>query len=149
MRGKKKYIMSQSELASLQSDSNEVKGTLRAIKSGDYGAGRTNERVDRVALERQAKKFDRMIADNSPGRVTKTTKDRLHKRQLELEKSIREGMPSYDEMWDIKRNPGVPRKSLKWEARNSGNIEEYKQIMRQLEPDDPTASSVERLRRRK
>lgn len=92
------------------------------------------------------RKHDKMIEAQSPEPLTGAEKDLLTRRKTELEASIREGMPTREEMW---RAPmGAPYAHLKWEKAKKRDILEWKNVNIQLEPDsdDPNLSNVERLR---
>jgi len=144
----KKQILSPSEIQALRSEKNDQERMLKELDSENWGAGtNASQRVDKDALRRQVRQLDKAITDGTPRQIRGATKDKMSKRVKELEGNIVQGMPSHNEMWNLKRNPGAPTKNLNWQKRNAKNIQEYKQIMRQLEPGDPTASNIERLRR--
>ena len=144
---KKYYIMSPSELMSLRQEMKDTEGVLKQAES--YGQGtRASEMLDKNELKRSVNRYDSLIKKHSPKEIKGASKDKMVKRAKELGEFIQEGMPSYDEMMDIGRNPGTPWKNLKWEKEKASAINEWKQCQRRLEPGDPTASVVERLRSR-
>jgi len=143
---KQKQILSPGELTSLKEEKQELESTLRAVDDG-VGAGTIGAQIDKSALKRQVSHLDRTIKDGSPVSVKPIIKDRLAARADELREQIMVGMPNSDEMRRPARHPGVVRRNFEWNRRNSKAIAEYKQIMRQLEPGDPSASSIEKFRR--
>lgn len=146
VRGKKKHVLSPSEVASLKREQKDITSMLAEADRENWG---DKGRLDRDALTRQSRRLGQAIEDGKPKRLKGATKDKMAKRAKELEKSFTEGMPSYDEMWDLKHHPGAPQKNLNWQKRNARAIQEWKQIKRSLEPEDPTASSIETLREEK
>lgn len=147
MATKRKKILSAGEIAALKEEQQEIDSTLNAVEQQQYGAGARNA-VDRGALKRQRQQVDKMIHEGSAGRISGTTKDKLAARAKELEGKFTAGMPTRDEMWAKRgEHPGIVRKQRNWEVRNADPIREWKQIQRQLNPDDPTASNIERLRK--
>lgn len=147
VRGKgEKRVLSPGEVNSLKEDKSEIEATLRSLESGD-GAGTRGGQVDRVALQKQAEYLGRQIEQGAPGKLRGGDKDRLADRARELEAKIKEGMPSYDQMMKPSRHPGIILKNKAWHDRTKTAQMEWKNIQRQLEPGDPSASSIERLRR--
>ena len=143
---KEQYVMSPSELDNLRQEIQDNKNVLKTAE--DYGHGiRASEMLDKGAIKRSIKKYDAMIEKYSPHKMTGATKDKLAKRSKELAEFIKEGMPTREEMMDLKNNPGAPRKNLMWERQKAAAVHEWKQCQRRLEPGDPTSSSIERLRR--
>ncbi len=149
MRGKKKdkYVMSLSELKGLDAERREAQATLKALDQERYGDGSAGGSIDRDKIRKEVRKYDDIIANHTPRNMRGVTKDKLANRAKELRDKIKEGMPTSNEMNDMRRNPGAPLKNLEWEKRNSKNLNEYKQTMRMLEPRDPSAASIERFRR--
>jgi len=142
----RKEVLSPSELRSLKDELREMDTLDRTLSEG-VGRGTPGEGIDRGILQQQRNRYSRIIQDHSPKKIKTITKDKMAKRAHELEASIRSGMLTYDEMNDLNKNPGAPFKNLQWEKRNATAIKEWKQLQRNLEPGDPTASSVERLRK--
>ena len=146
---KKKHILSAGEIAALQEEKNEIDSTLNAVDKEQYGSGtHVRSSVDRGALKRQRDAVDRVIHEGSAGKISAAQKDKVASRAKELESQFTQGMPTRDEMWAKRgEHPGIVRKQKNWEERNSQKIQEWKQLRRQLNPDDPTASNIERLRK--
>ena len=147
VRGKKKELLSPGELKDLQTERKEVQSHIRELEDGS-GAGTRAAAIDRANLAKAEQRLGKVIADHSPRDVRGGDKDRLAARANELREKISEGMPTYDQMWKTSKHPGIVRQNLEWSRRNTANVKEYKQVMRQLEPGDASASSVERFRRR-
>ena len=150
VRGKgmtKQQILSPGEIKDLKTERQEIQSNLREIDEGS-GAGTRAAAINRANLEKASQRLEKTIVDHSPRNIRGGDKDKLAAKAEELREKIKEGMPSYDQMWKPTKHPGIVRQNLDWQRRNAGNISEYKQVMRQLEPGDPSASSVEQFRRR-
>lgn len=110
-------------------------------------------------LRKEINTTKRNMEKHNPKEVDSKTKDMLWKRAKELERLIQDGMPTFDEMKGNRRiHPDTGKvfyetnsynvdKNIAWEHKNAGNVREWKQIMRTLEPDDPKIANVERLRK--
>ena len=144
---KPKYVMSHSELKTVREDAQMQRAMLKQMEQEGYGSGSRGSVLDKSAVEKQARHYEKLADSHTPEKLKSLDKDKLAKRASELEGKMREGMCSHDEMRNLKGNPGAPMKHLDWERRNGSNAYEYKQIMRRLEPNDPGASSIEKFRR--
>jgi len=149
MRGNKRddYVMSLSELKGLDAERKEAQATLKALEQDKYGDGTPGGTIDRDRIRKEVKRYDDIIGRHTPSNIRGVKKDKLAKRASELREQIKEGMPTRSEMNDLRRYPGAPIKNLEWEKRNAQRLQEYKQTMRRLEPNDPSSASVERFRR--
>lgn len=98
-----------------------------------------------MAKIRTKKKMGTVIIAPSPmvtGSNTKfETPQEIEKR---LTKELRRGMPTKSEMSTTP--PGTIHKHLDWENRNRDNIARWKDIRRELYPDDPNAANLENIR---
>jgi hypothetical protein len=146
-KGVAKQILSPGEIKDLQMERKEIETNMRELDEG-AGAGTRAAAINRANLQKAQQRLDKTIVDHSPKVIRGGDKDRLASKAQELREKISQGMPSYDQMWKPTAHPGIVRQNLDWQRRNAGNINEYKQVMRQLEPGDPSASSVERFRRK-
>ena len=111
-------------------------------------------------LRRQAAKLKKTIARRTPPQVDGKVKNELYARAKALEREITRDMPTRDEMMGKRRigSDGKPyvvpaeqaiQKQMAWQVKQAGNVREWKQIMRLLDPLDPGITNVERLRRAK
>lgn len=143
----KKQILSASEIQDLKQEKSEVESTLKALDGEGFGKGTPAEMIDKGRLRAEADRLGQAIVNGTPGRISGVAKDNLVKEMKGLEASISDGMPTRDEMRKPSDHPGIIRRNQEWEKRNRSNIERWKQGQRQLQPGDPTASNIERLRR--
>ncbi len=143
MRGQGKKILSISEREGLVDEKRELEGQLKQV---EYGRGTAAEQMDTAAIRGQVARLDKAIHDGSAPVVRGTGKDRLYARAKELKEQIMIGMPTRYEMDNPGKCAGAVGKHRKWEQRTHVAREEYRQIMRTLEPDDPTAVDVEQWR---
>lgn len=144
---KETKVLSASQRASLQDEKRELEATIREIEDGT-GAGTRGAQIDRKHIEASISHLQNQIDAGTPGKLSGVQKDKLAKRAEELKAEILVGMPNYDQMHKPGKYPGIVRKNVAWTRRTNRACEEYKQIMRKIEPDDPTASSIERFRPR-
>lgn len=144
MRGKK--ILSISEREGLAEEKKDLEAQL---KQAEYGKGTAAEQMDTGAIRKQVAHLDKAIHDGSAPSVRGANKDRLYARAKELEEVIKRGMPTQFEMDNPGKAVGAVGKHRAWEKMTHAAREEYRQIMRTLEPDDPTGVDVEKFRREK
>ena len=142
--GKKQYIMSPSELRTLREERQFTEKMLNDTESEQYGAGSRGSQLDKGALKRQANQFAKQEHMYAPKALRGANKDKVAKEAKALERQFMEGMPTREEM----TTSATAHKLLNWEKRNGSRVREWKQLQRRLEPGDPTASNVERLRRK-
>ena len=146
-RGKGKQILSQSELEGLKEEKRELEVALREAESGEYGQGtKAAGAVDTAAMKRQIAKLDKAIHDGQPPKVSAIDKDALIKEANEIRERLKIGLPTRFEMDHPAKAPGAVGKHLNWQARNAKDLKRYREIMQTVEPDDPTATDIEKLR---
>lgn len=146
MRGKGTKVMSVQEIANIQE---EKKDLQQALKEGEgYGAG-TGREVDTSVFKKQIDRFDKLLEEAKPGRLTGTQKDSLAREAKDLEEKFMEGLPTKYEMDHPAKCPGAVRKHMKWLSRfeKTGMIDRYRTIQRLLNPGEEL--SIERLRKEK
>lgn len=101
-------------------------------------------------VEKEIFRIKRLIEEGTPKAIRSNTKNKLNREYNELLEKIKEGMPTYDEMWQT-RNGVVfgenVRKHREWERRNGKRIERLREIARMLDMHDVSLGSIERLRK--
>ena len=142
---KKKEFLSPSERQGLEDDKREVESQLKELDQEGYGAGGPGSQIDRSKLSNEIKRIDTAIQERTPGKLRGIEKDKLYKREQEIEEQLMEGMPSWYAMRNPTKNPGVVRRHMEWLRVNDAIIQEYRTIQRQLRPFDP--KSYEELRK--
>ena len=122
----------------------EAESTLRYAEENNVaGAGGA---INKDRLKAEIKRYDSILHESTPAKISGARKDALAKEAAELVAKMQVNMPTQDEMDHPAKNPGAVQKHIKWGDRNVDNIKRYKEVMRQLEPDDPTNTSIDRLR---
>jgi len=134
-----------------------IENTLNNIKHSEYHAERN---LPVGQLLKQKRETEKLLAERTAPAIDGQERDRLSARAKELEKKIKDGMPTKDEMMgeriSIDGNPNkkgqrarpdVVKRNTDWMIRTAGWIREWKNIMKTLEPDDSHACNVERLRK--
>lgn len=146
VRGQKKQVLSVQEIENIREEKRELESTLKEAEG--YGEG-TGRQVDQTVIKSQIRRLDAAEHAGQPGRVSGMEKDRMAKRAVELEAQFEKGMPTQYEMNHPARCPGAIKKHMGWLKRNenTGQVEEYRQIQRVLNPGEEL--SIERLRREK
>jgi hypothetical protein len=145
VRGQKqRRILSQSEVASLEDEKQELEEQLRQT---EYGAGTPAAQIDKTVIQRQIDRVNTAIAEGAAPKVRGIDKDKLAKEEKELEEQLADGMPTRYEMDHPAKCPGAVRKHINWEARNRERIERYRYVQAVLHPEAP--KSIEQLRKDK
>lgn len=124
----------------------EAESTLKHITDNPNAVA---EGIDKVKLKREIDRYDAILHAGTPPRVSGIRKDGLVQEANRLKEEMQKNMPTAEEMAHPAKNPGAVQKHLMWEKRNLQNIQRFKEIQRTLEPDDPTATNIDRLRREK
>ena len=139
--------MSPGEIQDIMGQKQEAEASLRyATENQIGGAGAA---IDKNKLKAEINRYDAILNAGAPKRVSGTQKDAMVAEAARLAGEMQKNMPTKDEMDHPAKNPGAVQKHLKWEGRNLKNIQDYKTIMRTLEPDDPTNTNIDRLRKEK
>ena len=144
---KERKILTEGEKQDIMGQRQEVQSTLNQVQN--YGAGTGAEGIDRANLQKKIEHYDKILDDGKATRVRGTKKDDMIKRAEYLAVELKKGMPTRREMDHPAKCPGAVHKHLNWNERNKGNIKEYKNIQRTLEPQDPTAVDLEKFRKEK
>ncbi len=143
VRPSSKKVLSIAEREGLIEEKKDLEAQLN---NSEYAAA---QQIDSGAIKRQVAKLDQAIHEGSAPSVRGANKDRLYARAKELKEIIVKGMPTQYEMDNPGKAIGAVGKHRNWEARTQAAREEFRQIMRTLEPDDPTAVDVEKWRNEK
>jgi len=125
----------------------EAEASLRYAEENQVGGA--GGAIDKNKLKAEINRYDAILHEGTPARISGMKKDALIKEAEGLANEMRKNMPTQDEMDHPSKNPGAVQKHIKWGDRNVQNIKRYKEIMRQVEPDDPTNTNIDRLRREK
>ena len=143
----KRRVLTLGERTDLEGLRQEEKATLKHLES-NTGMQRAGT-IDKAAIQRNIAKYDKILDEGSPNVVKGKAKDGLKIEADILVEAFKVNMPSWDEMNNPAKYPGAIHKHLKWTERNDGKVRRFKDIMRQLEPDDPTAMDIDRFRNEK
>ncbi len=138
----------------LLSEKRDCEKRLNDIRTSPLAAVRS---VDPVPFQKRLRDINKILETKSAPNVIGAKKDGIDKRRLELEKLIVKDMPTSDEMLGERRkndvggmyqeaNMDIVYKARKWKENTKAYVKEWKNIMHQLEPNDPSAANVERLR---
>jgi hypothetical protein len=147
-RGKGKYILSSSERAGLLEEKRDLENALREAERGEYGKG-TRASVDTAALRREIARIEDALQKGEAPKLTPEKREEMVKEAEMLKERITQGMPTRYEMDHPAKCPGAIQKHLNWDKRTEGDKARYRFIMKQIEPDDPTACDLEKFRKEK
>jgi len=114
-------------------------------ESEGAGIGTAAEQLDKSMIKRQIRRFDRVLEEATPGRLTGQQKDALSKREKELIDKFQEGLPTRYEMDHPAKCPGAVKKHQRWSSTNKHLISEWRNIQRTLRPGEEI--SIEQLRK--
>lgn len=142
-------ILSASEVEHLKGEQKDLQTNLDAIEKDRYGAGTIAASLDTGRLKMQIKRLDKVIEAGTSRPVSGINKDRIARDAQILGEKIQQGMPTRDQMIQTSKYPGVVRKHVEWNKHNRNDIQRWKQMQRHLNPDDPTRSNIETLRKEK
>ena len=122
----------------------ENEALLKAAGEKTY---KSEERVDTAQVKRNIEKDKATLEAAMPEKFSSgAEKDKQYSRAKELAEKIKEGMPTSNEMRTCP--PGMINRHLKLDRENRERIDEWKNIMRRLDPSDPNVANVENLRQR-
>jgi hypothetical protein len=114
-------------------------------ESEGAGIGTQAEQMDKAVIKSQIRRFDRVLEEAKPGRLSGTQKDALVKREKELIEFFQQGLPTKYEMDHPGKCPGAVRKHQRWSSRCKPYINEWRNIQRTLRPGEEV--SIEQLRK--
>lgn len=136
-----------------------LRNKLEEIKHSEYAAVRA---MNPMPIIRKLRDLERTLRSKSIPEISDREKSEYYKRAKELERSIKQGMPTYDEMMGKRHGhvdnpnskyqeaePSAVRKNILWIKGKEKEVREWKNIMRILEPDNPGAANIEHLRSRR
>ena len=101
---------------------------------------------DKKTVKKRVARLKKALEESACHPVPEKHRDEMAKNIAVLEESIREGMPSRDEM--MRNPPGAVGKNIKWQRSKKHLVFAWKRAMAQLHygTDDPDTCNVERLR---
>lgn len=120
-----------------------------------------NGRIDVSESKKNLKDLQRNYDRTAPESLTTEAQNALWKRAKQLKDEFVVGMLSHDELHPVKgitvdgsvrivvdeeKVSRVVERNTAWYNKNLAKISEYKNILRNLNPDNPTASDIERFR---
>ena len=142
-----KRILTEGEKSDIKGQIQEAHSTLKEMES--YGKGTQADGIDKAQLQGKINHYEKVLQEGTAPKVRGNKKDDLQKRADYLASELKQGMPTRFEMDHPAKAPGAVHKHMNWDKRNKGNMKEYKNIMRTLEPNDPTSTDVEKFRKEK
>ena len=135
--GQKMNVADRMSLEQQIRDTEENTGQLRSV-------GPSREMKDQLEHRKDILRHDDDLrAKAYAGR------DQLNSRKKQLESVLKENMPTHNEMWSksgTTESQRAIRHNMEFQSKFAKEIREYQQVMVSLEPDDPQAQSLERIR---
>ena len=116
--------------------------------------------LDRRQIMGKIKQNEKVLNERTAPRVSGSEKDQMARRAVELEKNIKQGMPTRDEFMGKRKTNDIGgkyqeaqenaiNKQIRWQTEKAEAVREWKRIKRTLDPENPQASNVEILRQGK
>ena len=139
--------MSEGELRDIQGQKQEAEASLKYATENQVGGAGAS--IDKSKLKAEINRYDAILQQGTPKKVAGVRKDDMVKEVERLKDEMRVNMPTRDEMDHPAKNPGAVEKHMKWEKRNLENIQKFKSLQRQIDPDNPTNTNYDLLRREK
>lgn len=119
---------------------------------------------DRAQALKEAKKWQNTYDHSCPEKLSVEAKNAMWKRAKHLKDEFTVGMLSTDELHPVSSqvHDGVVRvlvnndkmhsihsveREVAWLRRNEGKVREYKNLMRHLAPDNPSATDIDKYRK--
>ena len=148
--------LSHSEITYYREKLQGLQGTIQNYKNSPYDRVKSMDIKPYIV---EANKVKKLLAERTPPRVRAESYDKLRSRAGELERIIINGMPTHSQCWGERKgnkhdgyhwesHEMVNNKYWLWEKKRAPYIAEWKSIMRILQPDNPDAALVERLRKK-
>lgn len=129
----------------------ELKAEITGLEAmGKNMAHKIQDKAEFYANIMQKKK---MLEDCTPKKLTGAAGNKALKRAREIEAKLKETMLSSKEYMQSKNDSYDFNRAVNYQVKLMTDPEyqkmtrEYKNIMRQIDPSDPTISNIERLRR--
>ena len=105
--------------------------------------------IDKDKIENGIKHIEKVLHDNSPEKASRTKIPMLESRAKELESKFKPYLETWKELDIMRRDTPEFRKAVRKGSERSkveGDLMEWKEIQKQLRPDDQDAPSLDRLR---
>jgi len=138
-----KKVLSITEVQNIKDEQRDLQIALNEAEGA--GTGTPAEEIDKSAIKNEIRRFDRILEEAAPGRVSSARKDSLATREKEMIEQFREGLPTRYEMDHPAKCPGAVRKHQKWSDKNKPLMNEWRNIQRTLRPGEER--SIEQLRK--
>jgi hypothetical protein len=98
-------------------------------------------------IEQQIRYLKTRLENGTPKTLSDSDKDKMWKRRKELEERISSGMKEFGLSRDGLRDTQNGQNVMRYEDKYGKDIHEFRQINRQLEPDNMGGGCVEHLRK--
>jgi hypothetical protein len=144
--------LSVDQIRGIKQDIKELENMLKADKAS--GRPKIQNEAEFVA---EIKKKKKLLKDHSPKELRGQNKNKAYARAKELREIIADAMPKKRDYYQRYPKGGdmthdfdrTVRQQMAFQKdkKLKQAVQEYKHIMRRLEPDDPTISNIELLRR--
>lgn len=125
----------------------DLESQLAAIKGKETAAA---EAIDESVVRRNLAKTTAILEKDVELEARGRQKDSLAREAKALEEELKANMPSKNEMWPTRM--GTPesekcvQKQMRFERQFGDKARRWKDIQRRLEPDNPYAGSLDRIR---
>lgn len=146
MNKEQRQVLSVSEVKAIQDLKADAEDRLKAAGEG-WGTGTARSSVDTEGIKREIQQYDGALKRGAAPKTTGRQRDALVNEAKELEAVIKEGMPTRRMMEKPEDYGEMATINLRWQRRTAPAVARWKQIQRTLDPNNPDAAYLERLRR--
>ncbi len=125
----------------------DLEAQLKAIQNKEVAAA---EGLDATVVKQNLAKTESILNKDEELAVRGRQKDVLNRESKELEAKLKANMPTKNEMWPVRM--GTPeaeaavQKQMRFETKFGDDARRWQECQRRLQPDNPFAGSLDRIR---
>lgn len=125
----------------------DLEDQLNAIKSKDTSAA---ESLNRGIVEKNLARTTAVLERDEEATARGRQKDVLSREAKILEEELTKAMPTKNQMWPVRmgsvESEEAVRREMQFTTKMGDKARRWQEIQRRLEPEDPHAASLERIR---
>lgn len=126
----------------------ELKDQMTAINRGETSTAR--DAIDSSIVQKNLNRTEEMLARDEALIAKGRDKDKLQREAKALEEELRQNMISHNEAWPTRMGTieaeRAIQKQMRFETQYGEKARRWQNIQRRLEPNDPDAGNLDRIR---
>lgn len=149
-------ILAPNEVEGIKREIDQKNSMLQATAEfGDTGfspALPAEVSVDKDKIKSSVAHLERVLRDEGPRRISSSERDRLVRRNKELEELFRDNLETWQDLGAIRMETPEYKAAFKKAGQRpkyERYIQEWKENCKLIEPEDPEYSSLDRIRKEK